>query len=103
MGKRMKIDEATVRHVARLAELAVADADLPVLARQLAGIVALVEQLEELPLASNPDPVVMGPSHTPLRDDVVNPIPMAHGPAEFAPGFEYGFFTVPRLGGLAPG
>ena len=45
----MKIGEAEVRHVARLAELAVADADVAVLAAQLEGIVKFVAQLDEVP------------------------------------------------------
>jgi hypothetical protein len=28
----------------------------------------------------------------------VNPVPLAFGPAEFAPAFKEGFFVVPKLG-----
>lgn len=96
----MSIDEATVRHIASLAELAVADGDVALLATQLAGIVAFVEQLDAIPLDAA-EPVVVGPAATPLREDAVNPIPLACGPAAFAPAFDQGFFVVPRLDGLA--
>ena len=46
----MTIGGAEVRHVARLAELAVAEADLPLLATQLEAIVEFVAQLAEVPL-----------------------------------------------------
>ncbi|HEY4322277.1 MAG TPA: Asp-tRNA(Asn)/Glu-tRNA(Gln) amidotransferase subunit GatC [Gemmatimonadales bacterium] len=95
----MSIDEATVRHIAALAELAIADDDVALLATQLAGIVTFVEQLDAVPLDAT-EPVVVGPAATPLREDVVNPIPLARGPAAFAPAFDHGFFVVPRLGGL---
>ncbi|MDX2261455.1 MAG: Asp-tRNA(Asn)/Glu-tRNA(Gln) amidotransferase subunit GatC [Gemmatimonadales bacterium] len=97
----MKIGEAEVRHVARLAELAVAEADLPLLATQLEGIVTFVEQLSEVTLPPESSAVAVGPERLTLREDVVNPIPMAHGPEAIAPVFIDGFFVVPKLGGMA--
>ena len=99
----MKIGEDEVRHVAKLAELAVADADVPLLAKQLAGIVEFVAQLDAVTLTANGAPVVLGPDHLPLRDDVVNPIPLTRTPAQLAPAFQDGFFVVPKLGGLSEG
>ncbi|MGH7524935.1 MAG: Asp-tRNA(Asn)/Glu-tRNA(Gln) amidotransferase subunit GatC [Gemmatimonadales bacterium] len=97
----MKIGPDDVRHVARLAELAVADADLVVLATQLEGIVNFVAQLDEVAVGGPPVAVVIGPQATRLRADAVDPVPLDRGPAEFAPAFHHGFFVVPRLGGLA--
>lgn len=97
----MKIGPDDVRHVARLAELAVADADLDVLATQLEEIVNFVAQLDEVAVAGPPSAVVIGPAATRLRPDVVNPVLLDRGPAEFAPAFHQGFFVVPRLGGMA--
>lgn len=97
----MKIGADDVRHVARLAELAVADADVALLAVQLEGIVNFVAQLDEVELDGTLGTVVVGPSAVRLRGDVVDPIPMARGPAEIAPAFQHGFFVVPKLGGMA--
>ena len=97
----MKIGADDVRHVARLAELAVADADVPVLARELEAIVRLVEQLNEVSVPAGLPPVIMGPAAVPLRADDVAPIPMTRRAADLAPAFEQGFFVVPKLGGLA--
>lgn len=97
----MNIGEKEVRHVAHLAELAVADADVPLLATQLAGIVAFVAQLDAVPTSAATAAIVVGPDRLPLRDDTVNPIPMTRTPGQFAPAFQQGFFVVPKLGGMA--
>ena len=97
----MKIGPEEVRHVATLAEIAVPDDDLAALAGQLEAIVNFVAQLDELADTAGLDAMVVGPERAALRADLVDPIPMARGPAEFAPVFEQGFFVVPRLGHLA--
>jgi aspartyl-tRNA(Asn)/glutamyl-tRNA(Gln) amidotransferase subunit C len=97
----MKISEADVRHVAGLAELAVTDADVALLAQQLEGIVNFVAQLEEIATDERSPGVVVGPARTRLREDVIDPIPMTRTPAEMAPAFQQGFFVVPKLGGMA--
>ena len=97
----MKIGADDVRHVARLAELAVSDDDVALLAAQLEGMVNFVAQLDEVAVPDSPDTVVVGPSQVRLRPDTVDPIPMSRGPAEMAPAFQHGFFVVPRLGGMA--
>jgi aspartyl-tRNA(Asn)/glutamyl-tRNA(Gln) amidotransferase subunit C len=98
----MTIDRGTVQHIARLAELAVSDAEAHALAGQLERIVAFVEQLGELDLGDGPaGAVVVGPERTALREDVVAPIPMARGPEAMAPAMQDGLFLVPRLGGMA--
>jgi len=99
----MKIGEDEVRHVAKLAELAMDDADVPLLARQLAGIVEFVAQLDAVTLTADGTPVVLGPDQLPLRKDVVNPIPLSRTPAQLAPAFQDGFYVVPKLGGLSEG
>lgn len=97
----MKIGAGEVRHVARLAELAVDDAEVDRLAGELERIVTFIERLDELDISTGSGEVVVGPERSPLRDDVIAPIPMVRGPAEIAPAFEQGFFVVPKLGGLA--
>lgn len=97
----MKITETEVRHVARLAELAVTDAQASRLAGELANIVAFVEQLNAIDDDPSAHALVVGPDHVALRDDVVAPIPLAHPITDFAPAVSQGFFVVPRLDGLA--
>lgn len=97
----MKIGADDVRHVARLAELAVADDDVSLLAAQLEAIVNFVAQLDEVAVNGMEGTVVVGPPQLQFREDVVDPIPMARGPAEIAPAFQHGFFVVPKLGGMA--
>jgi aspartyl-tRNA(Asn)/glutamyl-tRNA(Gln) amidotransferase subunit C len=87
-----------VRHVARLAELAVEEADLPALTAQLDRIVSFVAQLAEAGATGPGIRDTAGPECAPLRPDVVNPMPLARPPAAFAPEFLDGFFVVPRLG-----
>lgn len=97
----MTIGATEVRHVARLAELAVAEADLPLLVTQLEGIVEFVAQLGEVKLPADVGTVTVGPARLTLRQDLVDPIPMTRGPGAMAPAFVDGFFVVPKLGGMA--
>ena len=97
----MKITEVEVRHVARLAELAVDDAQATRLAGELAAIVTFVEQLSELGDDSAAAPAGQPAPTLRLREDVVDPVPLAQPPASFAPEMRGGFFVVPRLDGLA--
>jgi len=97
----MKIGEQDVRHVANLAELAVDDADVPLLATQLAGIVEFVAQLDAIGTDAGTSAVVVGPERLALRADVIDPLPLTRTPAEIAPVFQQGFFVVPKLGGMA--
>ena len=99
----MRITETEVRNVARLAELAVTDAQATKLAGQLADIVAFVEQLNELDDDPAAHAVVVGPESVTLREDVVAPIPLVHPVSQFAPAMSQGFFVVPKLDGLAEG
>ena len=97
----MTIGADDVRHVARLAELAVAEADVPILAAQLEAIVAFVAQLNDVVVPPNTGGTSLGPERVLLRQDRVDPIPMTRSPAEMAPVFREGFFVVPKVGGLA--
>ena len=99
----MTIKAEDVRHIARLAELAVPEHDLPVLADQMERIVAFVAQLGDLDLPADAAAVTMGPARLTLREDVVAPIALAHPLASFAPAMVDDLFVVPKLGGLAEG
>lgn len=94
----MGVSRADVEHIARLAELQVDEASLEPLAEQLSRILEYVAQLSEVAAGDASRPFVPGPEAIRLRPDEVRPWPLACPPAEFAPSFREGFFTVPRLG-----
>jgi aspartyl-tRNA(Asn)/glutamyl-tRNA(Gln) amidotransferase subunit C len=96
----MSIRREDVLHVARLAELDVAEADLPKLVEQMGRIVGFVEQLNEVPAGEQAPPFLAGPAKTPLRADLVAPVPLVRPPSAIAPEFIHGFFSVPRLGAM---
>lgn len=95
----MSIGREQVLHVATLAEIGVDEADLPRLVEQLNRIVGYVEQLDQVPDVPA-EPFLAGPAATPLREDVVAPIPLSRAPAQIAPEFRDGFFLVPRHGAM---
>ncbi|MGH7629179.1 MAG: Asp-tRNA(Asn)/Glu-tRNA(Gln) amidotransferase subunit GatC [Gemmatimonadales bacterium] len=95
----MSIGREQVLHVATLAEIGVDEADLPKLVEQINRIVGYVEQLDQVPDAPA-EPFLAGPAASPLRDDLVAPLPLARPPAALAPEFRDGFFLVPRHGAM---
>ncbi|HEU4827762.1 MAG TPA: Asp-tRNA(Asn)/Glu-tRNA(Gln) amidotransferase subunit GatC [Gemmatimonadales bacterium] len=99
----MSIGEKEVLHAARLAELAVDEADLPRLVAQLGSIVAYVEQLAELPADETAAPHRSGAAGAPLRDDTVRR-GLPNGALEaLTAEFRDGFFLVPVRGTMAGG
>ena len=99
----MSIRPEEVRHVARLAELAVAEEELDRLVAQLNRIVDYVAQLDRLPADEPVAPFLPGPRAVALREDVPDPVPLARPPAELAPEFREGFFLVPRHAAMEDG
>ena len=100
MGERVSIRREDVLHVARLAELDVAEADLPRLVEQMGRIVEFVAQLDDVPAGHSAPPFVAGPAQLALRADEVVPPGLARPPVAFAPEFTKGFFSVPKLGAM---
>jgi aspartyl-tRNA(Asn)/glutamyl-tRNA(Gln) amidotransferase subunit C len=96
----MSIRREDVLHVARLAELDVAEADLPRLVEQMGRIVGFVEQLNEVPASEQAPPFLAGPDRTPLRADEIASVRLVRPPSAVAPEFTQGFFAVPRLGAM---
>jgi aspartyl-tRNA(Asn)/glutamyl-tRNA(Gln) amidotransferase subunit C len=96
----MKIGREDVLHIAKLAELAVDEQDLPKLVTQLDGIVGYVAQLDSLPAEPGEAAFHPGPAAVAWRDDVVRPVPLAFPPEKMAPEFREGFFVVPRLSAM---
>jgi aspartyl-tRNA(Asn)/glutamyl-tRNA(Gln) amidotransferase subunit C len=95
----MSIGRDDVLHVAKLAELAVREADLDRMVGQLNRIVDFVAQLDRVDDAA-PALFLPGPSEIALRADVPGSVPLTRPPAEFAPEFADGFFLVPRHGAM---
>jgi aspartyl-tRNA(Asn)/glutamyl-tRNA(Gln) amidotransferase subunit C len=93
----MAIDAATVKKVARLARIRVDESRLEPLAAELSGILAWIEQLNEVdtegvaPLAST-EAVTL-----PMREDVVTDGGDAARILANAPKADRGFFVVPKV------
>ena len=93
----MPVDKATVRRIAHLARIAVAEAELEGLAKELNGILAWVEQLDEVdtrnvePMASVHDEALS------LREDTVDDGGCAEDIVANAPAAHGGFFAVPKV------
>jgi aspartyl-tRNA(Asn)/glutamyl-tRNA(Gln) amidotransferase subunit C len=96
----MSIGRDEVRHVARLAELAVREGELDRLVDQLNRIVDYVAQLDQVPADRMAAPFLPGPQSVELREDVPGSVPLARPSAELAPEFTDGFFLVPRHGAM---
>lgn len=93
----MAIDAATVRKVARLARIAEPEARLESLAKELSGILAWIEQLNEVD-TEGVEPMASTEAVTlPMRDDVVTD---GGDPARVlanAPKSAKDFFVVPKV------
>ena len=98
----MKIGAEDVRHVAQLAELAVADADVTLLAAQLDGIVNFVAQLDEVAIDGTAGHRGRRPAQSCGCARISSIRSRWRGRRRsMAPAFQHGFFVVPRLGGMA--
>ena len=93
----MAIDDATVRHIAALAQLDLDDADVPRFGRQLDAIVGYVAQIAELDVEGVPPLAHPGSGSGALRpDEPVPSLPLDEATAG-APESWAGFFRVPRV------
>ena len=93
----MAIDAATVRKVARLARIAEPEARLESLASELNGIIAWIEQLNEVD-TDGVEPMTSAVAMAaPLREDVVTDGGDAARVLVNAPKTVDGFFVVPKV------
>jgi aspartyl-tRNA(Asn)/glutamyl-tRNA(Gln) amidotransferase subunit C len=99
----MSVTREDVLKIAELAELKVEDDAVAELAEQMSRILEYVAQLGAVVGTDATHPFVPGPDAVRFRPDEVKPIPLAFGPATFAPEFQDGFFLVPRLGQFEDG
>ena len=93
----MAIDAATVRKVARLARIAEPEEKLEPLARELSGIMAWIEQLNEVD-TDGVTPMTSAVSMPmPMRDDVVTEGGDADKVLSNAPKTKDHFYVVPKV------
>jgi aspartyl-tRNA(Asn)/glutamyl-tRNA(Gln) amidotransferase subunit C len=93
----MSVSHEQVRHIAKLARIAMSDAELERLVPELNNILGWVEQLGEVdtdgvePLATVVDQKLR------LRDDVVTDGDIRDQVLANAPEAQHGFFAVPKV------
>jgi aspartyl-tRNA(Asn)/glutamyl-tRNA(Gln) amidotransferase subunit C len=93
----MQIDEATVRHVARLARIKVSAEEAANLERELTAILQWVEQLGEVDTSDVEPMTRVGEMKLPLRKDEVTTGDMAEAIVKNAPLTEDNYFLVPKV------
>jgi aspartyl-tRNA(Asn)/glutamyl-tRNA(Gln) amidotransferase subunit C len=91
------IDRKEVAHVAKLARLAVPEADLPKLADDLAKIVRYVEQIQALSLEGVPPLSHGGDASDVFRDDTPRPGLSRDDALANAPDRTEQYFRVPKV------
>ncbi|HEX5006222.1 MAG TPA: Asp-tRNA(Asn)/Glu-tRNA(Gln) amidotransferase subunit GatC [Hyphomonadaceae bacterium] len=93
----MSVDKNTVRKVARLARIAVPEERLEPLSKELNGILAWIEQLNEVNVEgveAMTTPVAMT---LPMREDIISDGNIRDQVLANAPKSEDGFFVVPKV------
>jgi aspartyl-tRNA(Asn)/glutamyl-tRNA(Gln) amidotransferase subunit C len=93
----MSVDTATVRHIAKLARIAVSDAEVEALVPELNNILGWVEQLQEVDVTGVEPMTAVIPNILRLRDDVVTDGGIRDQVLANAPIAEHGFFAVPKV------
>ena len=93
----MSVDTATVRHIAKLARIAVTDAEVDALVPELNNILGWVEQLQEVDVTGVEPMTAVIPNKQRLRDDVVSDGGIRDQVLANAPIAEHGFFAVPKV------
>jgi aspartyl-tRNA(Asn)/glutamyl-tRNA(Gln) amidotransferase subunit C len=93
----MSVDKKTVRHIARLARIALKDEQVEPMVNELNNILAWVQQLEEVDVAGVPPLTSVVEQRLKLRDDVVTEGGQADALMANAPQAEENFFVVPRV------
>jgi len=96
----MSVSRDDVLHVARLARLRLTEEELTQFTGQLNSILLHVIELQELGEIDAEALASTAEWPAPLRDDQPGADPLKVAPAAFAPGWQDGFFTVPRLAAM---
>ncbi len=93
----MAVDENTVRRVAHLARIALPEERLAPMAAEINGILAWIEQLNEVDVEGVAPMTSVVAAKLPLREDVVTDGGDARKVLANAPKSEDGFFVVPKV------
>ena len=93
----MTVDNATVAKIAKLARIAVSDAEIEAMVPELNNILGWVEQLGEVDVSGVEPMTAVIPNHLRLRDDVVTDGGISDAVLANAPNAEHGFFAVPKV------
>ena len=93
----MSVDADTVRRIAQLARIAVADDEVEHLREELNAILAFVEQLSEVSVDGVEPMTSVIPMQMKKRADVVSDGGIADEVLKNAPAVEDHFFAVPKV------
>lgn len=93
----MSLDRAAVDHVARLARLDLSDDERDRMQKELTGILAHADKIQELDLDGVPPTSHALPLSNVLRPDEVRPSLPQQEALSNAPRWEDGRFRVPRI------
>lgn len=93
----MSVDAATVRHIAKLARIAVSDEEVAALEPELNNILGWIEQLQEVDVTGVQPMTAVIPNTLRMRQDVVNDGGIRDDVLANAPAPEHGFFAVPKV------
>jgi len=93
----MSVDAATVRRIAHLARIAVAEEEVEHLRGEINAILAFVEQLDEVDVAGVEPMTSVTPMAMKKRADIVTDGEIAEEIVRNAPQTEDHFFLVPKV------
>jgi aspartyl-tRNA(Asn)/glutamyl-tRNA(Gln) amidotransferase subunit C len=93
----MSVDTATVRRIAQLARIAVAESEVPHLQGELNAMLAFVEQLSEVNVEGVEPMTSVIPMEMKKRPDVVNDGGIPDDIVRNAPETQGHFFLVPKV------
>lgn len=93
----MSVNADQVRHVARLARLALGDEEIGRMVPELNNILKWVEQLEEVDTQGIEPLTAVIENQLRLRDDVVDDGNCRDEILKNAPDAQHGFFAVPKV------
>lgn len=93
----MSVDAATVRRIAHLARIAVADDEVEHLQGELNAMLAFVEQLSEVNVEGVEPMTSVTPMQMKQREDIVTDGGIAADIVKNAPATDDNFFLVPKV------
>jgi aspartyl-tRNA(Asn)/glutamyl-tRNA(Gln) amidotransferase subunit C len=93
----MRVDETTVRRIARLARIKISGEEAKGLEKELSGILNWVEQLDEVDTSAVEPMTRVVPIELKKRTDEVSDGGIADDIVKNAPNVEDHFFVVPKI------